>query len=256
MQTLVSDEVQFHIRSDGIYMQQMDEARVGLTVMFVPRHYFKELRAGSANQLRLQVTEVNAILSKLTHGDTINFSFKEGRLHIEIQGKRKRGFNLFPLEPVELERRVPKIIPTVKLKTSMEGLLICVEDVNNFIMKDKKKRKESTGQIDIATIPVGLRLKASTEDGLYSTNSELNKGWDIMQQTGEYGQRTAISTAYLVDVVKSISNITNMVQIEFTTDFPLHIIAELPLKGAKLEFWLAPRIDVTKAVQYTGGENK
>jgi len=244
MATLIIIEVQVKIRDDGLYLQQMDEPHVGMTIMFIPKPYFKVLKAGKVvDELRLPVKDIMAILSRLSHGDVIDFSVREsGKLHVEIQGKRIRSFNLPLITPEELERRVPKITPSVKIKTTMEGLLYGIEDAQSFIMSGKKK-KEALGQILMKTTAMGLKIEASTEDGLYSSVATLTSGWDIMQFVGSIDQRVAIAVSYGIDMIRAISKITNLVQLEFSTDMPLHIIAELPFKGANLEFWIAPRIE-------------
>jgi hypothetical protein len=70
-----------------------------------------------------------------------------------------------------------------------------------------------------------------------------------MKFEGSVDQRVAIAISFLVDTIRALSKVTNMVQIEFSQDAPLHIIAELPFKGMNLEYWIAPRILEKKEVK-------
>lgn len=251
MSALILTEVQVQIKDDGLYVKQLDEAHIGMTDMFVPKQYFKTLKAGKLiKEMRLPIDELKSILTRLSHGDVIEFTVSDkGKLHIDIQGKRVRVFEIPLLEAEVIERRTPKVPFAVRMKTTMEGLLCGVEDAQKMVIRGKsgKSKKEVFGQVVLRTTPMGLKVEAITEDELYSAGATLTSGWDIMKFEGSIDQRTAVSVAYLIAIVRAIAKVTNIVQIEYSADMPLHIVAEMPMKGVTLEFWLAPRIEVKEA---------
>jgi hypothetical protein len=155
-------------------------------------------------------------------------------------------FEIPLLEAEAIERRTPKVPFNVRMKTTMEGLLFGLEDAQKIVMKSGggRKKREIYGQVMMKTTTMGLRVEATSEDELYSTGATLTSGWDIMKFEGSIDQRIAVAVAYIIAVIKTVSKITNVVQLEFSSDMPLHIIAELPFKGMTLEYWLAPRIEV------------
>jgi len=248
MASLIQTEVQVKIQSDGLRVRQMEEAHIALTDMFVPKTYFKTLRAGQKiKELRLPVQDMKSVLTRLSHGDTIELTvIKEGRLHIEIKGRRIRAFNIPLYEAETLEKREPKVPFSVRTKTTMEGLLMAIEDAQKLIIKkggdSKTSKKNLFGQITMTTMPMGLKVESETEDELYSTETTLTSGWDIMKFDGKVGQQVTVSIPYMIAVVRAISKVTNMMQMEFATNMPMHIIAELPFKDMRLSFWLAPRL--------------
>lgn len=248
MSVLIETEVQVMIKEDGLYVKQMDESHVALTVMFIPKSYFRTLRPGQKIQeLRLPVRDLDAILTRLGHGDVVEFTVTaEGRLHIEIKGRRLRAFNIPLFEPEKLDRRTPRVPFTARVKTSMEGILMAIEDASKLISRTKKKKDIYTSAMVImTTTPMGLHIESSDENRLYSAETTLTSGWDIMQFDGKLDQVVMLSVPYLVDMVRTISKITNMVQLELATDMPLHMIVELPFKGMTLEYWFAPRVKPT-----------
>jgi hypothetical protein len=257
MTALIMTEVQVQIRDDGLCLRQMEEAHIALTDMFVPKGYFRELKAGKIiSELRLDIGAVKSILSRLSHGDIIEFTVKQGKLHIEVIGKREREFNLPLLMTETLERRTPKMVLNVRIKTGMEGLLYGLEDASKLIIKGEgKKKKDMFGQVTLTTEPMGLKIVAASDDDLYSIGATLTSGWDIMQFEGGVGQHVTLTVACLIAVIRAIAKVTNVVQLEFSTDMPVHIVAELPFKGITLEFWLAPRVQV-KEYSSEGGESK
>ena len=252
MSALIQSEVQVQIKDDGLYVKQLEEARVGMTDMFVPKQYFKTLKAGQKiKEMRLPVQELQSVLTRLSHGDIVEFTVSDkGKLHIEVEGKRIRVFEIPLLEAEAIERRTPKVPFNVRIKTTMEGLLFGLEDAQKIVMKSSGgRKKEIYGQVMMKTTAMGLRVEATSEDELYSTGATLTSGWDIMKFEGSIDQRIAVAVAYIIAVIKTVSKITNVVQLEFSSDMPLHIIAELPFKGMTLEYWLAPRIEVKEATK-------
>jgi len=243
--SLILSEVQVQIRDDGLYVQQMDESRVGMTIMFIPKPYFKILKKGQIiKELRLAVVEVKGILSRLTHGDVVQFTVTDnGKLKIVIQGKRIREFELPLIEEESVERRIPKVPMAIRIKTTMEGVVTAIEDAKKLITKKKTKKEGNLlGTVTLLTCPMGLKITSKSEDEMSSSSTTLNSGWDLMQFQGEIGHDVTIAISYLTDVVTAISKVTNMAQLEFSKNLPLHLIAEMPLKGVTLEFWFAPRI--------------
>ncbi len=240
----IESEVQVRIEDDGLYVRQMDEAHVGLVDAFIPKPYFKVLKKGQQiSELRLPVNNLKVILSRLNTDDVVKFTVTDdGKLSIEIVGKRLRSFNIPLLKEEELDKRRPIPMLNNKVKTSLEGIKLAIEDADKLISR-AKKGDYSTSIITLKTIPMGLEILASTDDGLYSTKSMLTSGWDIIKSDVKMKERVMVSILYLVKITTVISKVTNIVQIEFSTDFPLHIIPELPWRGVDISYWIAPRIN-------------
>ena len=258
MSALIDTEVQVMIEDEGLRVKQMEEVHVALTDMFVPKTYFRELKAGQKiNELRLPVSDIKAVLSRLSGGDIVKFTVtKDGKLHVEIEGKRLRAFNLPLFESEKLDKRTPRISFNARIKTTMEGVLLCIEDAEKLLKRGAKKKESYLAQIKLITTAMGLSIISESESGLYSTEGTLTSGWDIMQFDGKLDQRVMMSISYLIDVVKTVSKVTNVIQIEMSTDMPLHIIVELPLKGVNLEYWFAPRIEVREETKETVPEKE
>lgn len=247
---LIETEVQVRIEDDGLYVRQMDESRVGLTDIFIPKSYFKTLKKGQKiSELRLPVKELKGILTRLNSDDVVEIVVTDkGKLHVEIQGKRKRAFNLPLLKAEDLSRRRPTLTLRNKIKTTVEGIILAIEDAGKLITKTKKKSEGYIPAILTFTYEsIGLKIESASDSGLYSTESTLNRGWDIIQSKGEFGDRVMISIIYPASIIPAISKVTSVVQLEFACDLPVKIIPELPWKGIEISYWVAPRIDPDKA---------
>lgn len=250
MSTLIDDEVQVRIEEDGLHLRQMESVRIALIDMFIPISYFKDLKKGEKIQeLRLPVSDFKSILARLSHGDVIDLTVRGGRIIAEIKGRRIRRFTIPLFENEDMQRRVPTIPFEVKVKTSLEGLLIGIEDAEALLKKKATKGKRGEpyfGQVSFLTTPLGLNIRAmdDSEPPLRTADIILTSGWDMMQFKGTIGKQVNVAIAYLIPIVKTIAKVTNMIQVEYSQDMPLHIIAEMPLRGVALEFWIAPRIRV------------
>jgi ASC-1-like (ASCH) protein len=248
MSALIIEEVQVMIEDDGLRVKQMEESRVAMTDMFISKSYFKVLKSGEKiKEIRLPVNEVKAIMSRVNDGDVVKFTVTEtGKLHTTIHGKRIREFNTPLFMPEELERRNPKVPFAVRIKTNLEGIVTAVQDAKIVDVgtgtKGKKTRSYVSGFVQISTTPTGLSIEAKTDDNLRSAQTNLTSGWDIMQYKGSGEQIVYLSTSYLKCVVDAIAKVTKMIQIELTSNLPLHLIAEMPFKGITLDYWFAPRI--------------
>ena len=253
---LILTEVQFEIKDDGLYLKQMDEARIARTDMFMPKTMFKELKKGKELcELRFDVKDIRAVLSKVGSGDTITFSI--GKLQddnrigliVEVKGRRINRYRLPLFEPEEMERREPRVVFATRVRTNIDGLVSSCDRAKALLGKSgAKKEKAWFGTFTLTSNPVGISLKFASDDGMKKGELQLNTMWDIMQFEGRTDQEVVVSQIYLEQVIKAIAKVTNMVTIEFSTFIPLHIIAELPFKGT-LAFWIAPRVPESENVR-------
>lgn len=242
---LVDDEVQLWIRQDGMAVRQMDVSRVSLTNCFLPKAYFKQLVEGKkVKEIRVSVRDFKAVINRVSSKDVLEVGVnKEGRVAVSLVGRRLRNFSIPFYELEDVERRGPTSTMKVKVKTALEGLSTVIEDADTITSIKEKKREAWKGTVTFSSVSTGLRLEASSDTGEYKTEGMLSSGWDLMQFEGETGLKTTVALIHIVPIIKMIEKVTKVVQLEFATNMPLHIIAELPLKGAVCEYWIAPRIE-------------
>ena len=240
---LILTEVQFDIKEDGLSLKQLEEAHIARTDMFLPKVLFRELKRGKeVNTLRFDVRDINAILSKVSSGDTITFSIGEhGGLIVELKGKRTNTYKLPLFEAEELEGRDPKVMFSTRVKTNIDGIVEAVDKAKALLGGKANRKDVWTGTFTLESNPMGIAMKFASDDRLKSGSMQLTNAWDIMRFEGKTGQQVVVAQAYIEDVIKAIAKVTNMVTIEMSTFSPLHIIAELPFKGT-FSIWIAPRV--------------
>lgn len=255
---LILGEIQFEIKDDGLYLKQMEEARIARTDMFLPKTLFKELKKGrEINELRLDVNDTKAILSSIGKGDIITFSIdrlsendRVGLL-VEVKGKRTSRYRLPLFEAEQMEKRDPKIVFATRVRTNIDGLVSTCNKAKTLLGRGSGGKKSWFGTFTLTSNPVGVSLKFASDDNMKKGELQLNTLWDIMQFEGRTDQEVIIAQVYLEQIIKAIAKVTNIVTIEFSTFVPLHITAELPFKGT-LAFWVAPRVPDIEAEKIKG----
>jgi hypothetical protein len=234
----------------------MEEAIIARTDLFLPKTLFKELKKGKVvSELRFDVNDIRAVLSRIMKGDTISFTIDRLSendsvgLIVEIKGKRTNRYKLPLFEAEVLEKRDPKVMFATRVRTNLDGLVQTCDKAKALLSRSSSGKKGTKGWFGTFTLtsnPVGISLKFASDDGLKKGELQLNTMWDIMQFDGQTDQEVVVSQVYLEDVIKAIAKVTNMITIEMSTFIPLHIIAELPFKGS-LGFWIAPRVPEREA---------
>lgn len=245
---LTEPEVQLWLRDDGLAVRQMDIAHIALTDLFVPKQYFGACKPGKViNEIRVDIRDIDAILARLVHGDMIDFSvITSGKLRVEVRGKRIRRFDLPLFNPEVVERRKPALQFMVHAKVALDGLLTAIEDAQKMVRRgsgNQARMSDMLGQVIFTTGASGIKMEANSEDQLYASGTDLTMGWDVMYQSAPVGAHTALSISILSNIIRAVSRVTNMVYIEYSTDMPMAITVELPLKDAQLSYWIAPRIE-------------
>jgi len=192
---LILTEVQFDIKDDGLSVKQMEEAHIARTDLFLPKVMFKELKRGKfVKALRFDVKDVNAVLSRISKGDVITFSIdKQGRLIVELKGKRINTYRLPLFEAEELEKRDPKVMFATRVKTNIDGIVEAV-DKAKALLGGKANRKEAwTGTFTLESNPMGIAMKFESDDGMKSGSMQLTNAWDIIQFEGKTGQQVVLA---------------------------------------------------------------
>jgi len=134
------------------------------------------------------------------------------------------------LDLVEEETPTPKITFNVKAKISSEGLREAIADAN--LVSDHVSIEANSE-----------KLFFNSKGDLMGANIELQKGGeDLLDLEVIESSKSLFSLSYLSDIIKVASLTSEIVTLEFSTDMPLKLDFQ-QLRGGKLVFYLAPRIE-------------
>jgi hypothetical protein len=253
MSAFGQSEVIMEIRDDCLYQRQMDDARVSQVDFQISKVNFRELKKGKEiNSLRFASGDMVGVLKKIAKGDMITFTIgKFGGLDCTIKGRRIDKYHIPLFEVGEGESRTPKLTLPFKAKLDVAGTLQAVTKAGE-LFNTKKKKENWSGAMTLLSNTGGVLLIFG-EKNLRAGESQLLKGWDVLEFEGKTGIEIVVGQSYLQDVLTAMAKLTNVVQVEFGKVMPVKLIVQLPFKGS-LIYWLAPRIELED--ESSGGEAK
>ncbi|MHA1148816.1 MAG: proliferating cell nuclear antigen (pcna) [Promethearchaeota archaeon] len=238
VETLASiiTETEFKVTPKEFTISAMDPSRICLLKLSIANDSFDDFKCKKESKVGLNLEDLDKILKRTSSNDTIQLDFneKDQKIRIKMQregSSRARNFSLalldidteeIPMENLlQIEYDSTWVIEPEFLVEAIKDAEIYSEILNIKAEEDKGLIFSSTGQI--GEMEYELSLDDLVEANLSGTSS------------GAY------SLTFLKAILK-ISSITEKLEISLKTDHPLKMIFDL-LEGAKLNYFLAPRVE-------------
>ena len=226
----VVEEATFDITPEGIQLIAMDPSHVAMIEVFVPDLGFDRYHVEGDRRITFNVAEVlKLVFRKSVKDASLRISLEETRILFEIRDSLRRRKYAPILEPMEEEVPVPKIYFKAQVRILTEALKRIVED---FTVSE---------HINIEVSPDKVTFYADGDLGREEVT--LERYDDPILDLDSQGPQKAIYTlTYLVDFIKKVKAISEVVNLELSEDMPIRITAELPISDARLIFYAAPCI--------------
>lgn len=224
------DEANFLLDNEGMKLRGVEESRVALLDMFLPKAFFQsyELDGGESDYLTLKSEEIGNILKKVKKGDIITINVDEKLMKMELDGEFLRTYEI-----PSLKSKVSGT-PTINVQYPFKARMLTQsfnELIDQFnVITDVIELKGGEGKLTVKgeTEMMNMEMELSLENGLL-LECEGSEGM------GRYGME------YLSKLVK-VSNASDVVNIMLGGNVPLKIDYELA-GGGHLDIYLAPRAD-------------
>lgn len=227
------EEATFNITPEDVKLRAMDPSRVAMIDLEIPKTSFDQYVCDEPTKLCINITELQKLIKGAGRNETITLKLdpKTARLQITITGNYTRTFNMPTLEAAEEEVPTPRVTFTTTAKLTTQGLNQAIGDAQ--LVSDHVK---------IQADPEKLILNAKGD--LMGANIELKKGSDTLLDLQTNQPSKAIySLSYLADIIKAAAATSEIATVEFAKDMPIKLDFQ-QVKGGKLTFYLAPRIEV------------
>ena len=227
--SILVDEATFKIEPDGLKLRAMDPSRVAMIDFELPKTIFEEYVCSEPMKIGMKISE---LLKRAGKDEAVELLLddKTGRLQVKITGKYNRDFTMPTMVASEEEVPTPKIAFNVKAKTTTHGLSQAIEDAG--LVSD---------HVRIEADPEKLVLNAMGD--LMGATITLQKGSDaLLDLEVKEASKATFSLSYLSEIIKAASATSDIATLEFSTAMPV-LIDFQQMKGGKLTFFLAPRIE-------------
>lgn len=230
IKTLV-EEATFDATSEGLTFRAMDPSHVALVDLLMPSSSFERFESDKPFKFSVRVEDLVKLISRADAKDSIEISSTENdSVMIRFVNGYKREFIIHLIESSGGPAPLPKLEFDVKAtltKSIFERILGDVSAVADQVTIQAVKDKLTfSGKSDIGAVSIGL---------------EKNDA-DLLDLQVKTDSKATYSVDYISNIVKSAGSASDTLVFSFSTKKP--ILAEFKLNdlGARIHFFLAPRV--------------
>ncbi|MFH1327805.1 MAG: proliferating cell nuclear antigen (pcna) [Candidatus Bathyarchaeota archaeon] len=229
--TLVEDAT-FDISPEGITLRAMDPSHVAMVDFESPKDSFQEYVCDETLKLCVDIADMLKFMRRVESGETLELTNDPQTAHLSMKmvGKYTKRFSLPLLQPSTTEVPIVKLALDAKVKMDADYLRDAINDIG-----------ATSDQVKFEADPERLVLTGLGETGNIVVEFERSNQAILDFQT-HANVKALYGVSFLEDMIKAGAASSKIATIEFSTDKPIKLDFELPLKG-KLTYYLAPRLE-------------
>jgi len=230
VKTLV-EEATFEANSEGLTFRAMDPSHVALVDLAMPNSSFASFECDKPFKFSVRVEDLVKLIARSDSKDSVEISStEEDAIAVKLSDGYKREFTIHLIESTAGSAPLPKLEFDTKAsltKAILEKVLGDISVVSDQVtIQASKERLTFSGKSDVGKAEINLA--ANDADVL-----ELKVGAD---------SKATYSIDYVSGILKALGGVTDTVQLEFSTKKPIRLEMKLNDQGAKLWYFLAPRV--------------
>jgi proliferating cell nuclear antigen len=227
VKTLV-EEATFEANTEGLTFRAMDPSHVALVDLVLPNSSFSSFECDKPFKFSLRVEDLVKLVGRSDAKDSVEISStEEDAIAVKLSNGYKREFTIHLIESTAGAAPLPKLEFDTKAsltKTILEKVLGDISVVSDQVTIQATKDKLAFSDVGKADIS----LASNDADVL-----EFKTGAD---------SKATYSIDYISGILKALGGVTDTVQVEFSTKKPVRLEMKLNDQGAKLWYFLAPRV--------------
>lgn len=230
VKTLV-EEATFEANAEGLTFRAMDPSHVALVDLALPNSSWQAFECSKPFKFSVRVEDLvktvaradakDSLEMKETEDDAISFTFQNGY---------KREFTIHLIESTAASAPLPKLEFETKAtvtKTILEKVLGDMNVVADQVTVQATKDKiVFSGKSDVGKAEVGLAKNDA----------------DVLKLESGADSKATFSIEYIQSILKALSSVADTVELSYSTKKPLMLSFGLNTQGARLLFYLAPRV--------------
>jgi len=230
VKTLV-EEATFDATTEGLTFRAMDPSHVALVDLLMPNSSFEKYEADKPFKFSLRVEDLVKLVGRSDAKDSIEIAAgEEESIKVTLKNGYKREFSVHLIESTGGAAPLPKLdfdTKVVLTKSIFEKVLSDVGVVSDQITILATKEKLSfTGKSDVGKADISL---------------DKNDADVLELQVGAESKAT-YSIDYLSNILRAAGSAADTVVCNFSTKKPVLLEFRLNDQGARINFFLAPRV--------------
>jgi proliferating cell nuclear antigen len=230
VKTLV-EEATFEATGESMTFRAMDPSHVALVDLTWPNTAFEKYECDKPFKFSLRVEDLVKLVGRSDSKDSVELtSTEEDAIMMKFMNGYKREFTIHLIESTGGTAPLPKLEFDTKVtltKTILEKLLSDISVVSDQVTITATKDKLSfSGKSDVGKADIAL---------------EKNDADVLELQVGAESKAT-YSIDYLIGIVKAMGSVSDTLLAEFSTKKPIRLEFKLNDQGARVHYFLAPRV--------------
>ncbi|MCL4355412.1 MAG: proliferating cell nuclear antigen (pcna) [Nitrososphaerota archaeon] len=230
VKTLV-EEATFDANSEGITFRAMDPSHVALVDLTWPVSAWAAYECDKPFRFSIRVEDLVRTIGRAESKDSVEISSAEDdSIMIRFTNGYKREFNIHLIESTAASAPLPKLEFDTKMtltKSILEKVLGDVSVVSDQITFTATKDKLTfSGKSDVGKAEISLAKNDA----------------DVLELQSNAESKATYSTDYISGILKALGGVVDTVELEYSTKKPVRLMLKLNDQGAKMAYFLAPRV--------------
>jgi len=230
VKTLV-EEATFDATTEGLTFRAMDPSHVALVDLLMPNSSFEKYEVDKPFKFSLRVEDLVKLIGRSDAKDSVEIaSGEEEAIKVTLKNGYKREFSVHLIESTGGTAPLPRLEFDTKVtltKNIFEKLLSDISVVSDQVTIQATKDKLSfSGKSDVGKADISL---------------EKNDADVLDLQVGAESKAT-YSIDYLIGITKAMGGVSDTLFAEFSTKKPIRLEFKLNDQGARVHYFLAPRV--------------
>jgi proliferating cell nuclear antigen len=235
------NEAAFDFSDEKLYLRVMDPSHVAMVELSMPRELFEEWSvpapAGKPVRLCMNLESVKKLIgSRVRKDDSIalKYTTTESSFALTLQSKNQRNYKILKLESEEVVTPAPKINFRARRRLVLGSFLELLKDA-------EKTADHAVIVMDMNSTDIrnSFKIRAGGDLGNYEGTMSDE---DLLDGATNEPTKTTFSLSYLKPIVEALHKITDIVDLELSTDLPIKLSVNIGFNGT-LTYYMAPRIE-------------
>ncbi len=230
IKTLV-EEATFEASTESLSFRAMDPSHVALVDLYWPNSSWESYQCDKPFKFSLRVEDLVKLIGRSDTKDSIELSSTEGdAISMKFMNGYKREYTIHLIESSTGTAPLPKLefdTKTTLTKNIFEKVLSDISVVSD--------------QVTIHTTKDNLTFSGKSDVGAASVQLDKN-GADVLDLQVKAESRATYNIDYLLSITKAMGNAADTLLCEFASKKPVKLEFALNTTGARIHYFLAPRI--------------
>lgn len=230
VKTLV-EEATFEATGESLSFRAMDPSHVALVDLQMPNVSFEKYEVDKPFKFSLRVEDLVKLIGRSETKDSIEISSTdEDAIAVKFSNGYKREFTIHLIEASGGAAPLPKLEFDTKATLTKSILEKVLGDIS--VVSD---------QVTIQTSKDKLTFSGKSDVGKAEINLAGNDA-DVLDFKVAAESKATYSIDYISGILKALGGATDTVELEFSTKKPVKLTMKLNDQGARIWYFLAPRV--------------